>query len=206
MEKVTTKSNKATLIAAALIITGATAVFGTYAASDETIPTNQDCPRLIHQELTDEQKTALEEARELLEAGDKEGAKEILDAAGVKPPKGHRNKGQFMKNLTDEQKAAFEEARELREAGDIEGAKAILEAAGIERPKMEGPNTEIIQSFTDEQKEMFQEAHELMKAGDAEGAKAIFEELGLERPEKRPGNGFGRKPGQRLHPQGNPTE
>lgn len=161
MEKAIKRSNKATLIAAALIITGTTAIFGTYAADGDTVPSDQPRCQMFQQELTEEQKAALEEARELFEAGDKEGAKEILDAAGVKPPRRHHRqemREKFLESLTDEQRAAFEEARELREAGDIEGAKAVLDAAGIERP------------------------------------------------EKRPGNGFGRKPGQRFQNQANRTE
>lgn len=161
MEKVTTKSNKATLIAAALIITGATAIFGTYAAENEQTHKNGPGPLACYQ---------------------------------------------MMEGMTVEQKAALAEARELREAGDFERARAILEEAGIRPPKKPGPRPEFLENLTDEQREMLKEARELMQAGDVEAAKAIFEELGLERPEKRPGNGFGRKPGQRLHPQTNTTE
>lgn len=187
MEKVTTKSNKATLIAAALIITGATAIFGTYASEEQFTPNNQNRPAFAQQrmELTDEQKAVMEKARELFQAGDLEGAKAILDEAGIKPPRGHRNKGQFMKNLTEEQKAALEEAKELFEAGDKEGGMAILEEAGIKFPRKSNRNAKIIENFTDEQREMFKEAQELMRAGDREAAKAIFDELGLKKPKPR---------------------
>ena len=137
MEKVIKRSNRATLIAAALIITGTTAIFGAYAADENVAPEAKcRCPQPIHEELTEEQKAALEEAKELFQAGDKEGAMEILKEAGIKPPK-HRpkNRGQFMKNLTDEQKEALKKAHELMQAGDKEGAIAILEAAGIEKPE-----------------------------------------------------------------------
>ena len=43
-------------------------------------------------ELTEEQKSVLEQARELAESGDREGAKALLDAAGIQPP--HHGKGQ----------------------------------------------------------------------------------------------------------------
>jgi exonuclease III len=138
MTKVIKRSSKATLIAAALIVTGATGIFGTYAAEDQPSSEDQNHRPPIHQELTDEQKAALEEAKELFEAGDKEGAMAILKEAGIKPPKRHKNKGQFMKNLTDEQKEAFKEAQKLMKEGDMEGAKAILEEAGIKLPKKPG--------------------------------------------------------------------
>lgn len=158
MDKVIKRSNKATLIAAVLIITGATAIFGTYAA-DEGIAPQCDCRcPMMQQELTEEQKAALEEAKALFEAGDREAAREILDAAGIKPPHKPGQKSprpEFMKNLTEEQREALKQAQELFQAGDKEGAIEILEAAGIEKP------------------------------------------------EKRPGNGFGRKPWQQFKPQNN---
>ncbi len=138
MTKAIKRTNKATLIAAALIITGATAVFGTYAAEDQQVPTDENRRPSIHQELTDEQKAVLEEAKELFEAGDKEGGKAILDAAGIKPPRRNQKRKEFMENLTEEQKEAMKEAKVLFEAGDKEGGKAILDAAGIKPPKKPG--------------------------------------------------------------------
>jgi len=148
MEEGVSKYNKATLIAAALIITGATAIFGTYASSNDEEssrpgPNPFACFEEVNQ-LTDEQKTKMQQAHDLFDAGDKEGAKAILDELGIKPPMaGHQGKGRgfgpggrpdFMNNLTDEQKARMEEARKLMEAGDKEGAKAIFDELGLKAP------------------------------------------------------------------------
>ncbi len=199
METTIKRTNKATLIAAALIITGATAIFGTYAADEQPAPDDQNRRPTIHQELTDEQKAALEEAKELFQAGDKEGAMEILKEAGVKPPKHHKNQGQFMKNLTDEQKEVWKEAKKLMKDGDMEGAKAILEEAGIKPPKKQGPRPEFLENLTEEQKAALEEAKELFQAGDKEGGMAILEEAGIKLP---------KKPGQRRcpGPEANETE
>lgn len=205
METTIKKTNKATLIAAALIITGATAIFGTYAAENETTApaVNGPGPMACYQmmsDLTEEEKAKMEEANELMEAGDIDAAREIMDELGFKGP------GPRHQQLTDEQKEVMEQARELFEAGKAEEAKALLQEAGIKPPKRHGPNAEIIKNFTDEQREMLKKAHELMQAGDTEAAQAIFDELGLERPEKRPGNGFGRKPWQQHKPGNNRSE
>jgi len=59
MDKTIKRSNKATLIAAALIITGTTAIFSTYANEELPDPDKQKiCP--FQQELTEEQKAVLE--------------------------------------------------------------------------------------------------------------------------------------------------
>jgi len=161
MTKVLKGSNKATLIAAALIVTGATAIFGTYAAENEPAPEFGPGPLACYQ---------------------------------------------MMNELTEEQRAALEEAKALFEAGEVEAAKKLLQEAGIKPPRRTGPRPEFLENFTEEQKEILKEAHEMMQAGDTEAAQAIFDELGLERPEKRPGNGYGRKPWQRFKPEGNPNE
>lgn len=189
MENVRKHSNKATLIAAALIITGATAIFGTYADEVET-PTDQP-QKGFHQELTEEQKAVLEEAKELFESGDKEGAKALLQDAGIKRPRAHHRKAKFIESLTEEQRAALEEAKALREAGDKEGAKAIIEAAGIEFPKKHR-RAKFMESLTEQQQEVMKEARELFQAGDKEGAKALLEEAGIEVPK------HGKRKGQRV--------
>lgn len=135
MEKSVKKTNKVTLIAAALIISGATAVFGTYAASDEIDPTDKHYPAFLHQQLTDEQKEARDQAHELFQAGDVEGAKAILDTAGLQPPIENQERMEFIQNLTDEQKEMFKNAHELMQDGDFEGAKAIFDELGLERPE-----------------------------------------------------------------------
>ena len=106
MTKVLKRSNKATLIAAALIVTGATAIFGTYAAETEPAPQFGPGPLACYQmmnQLTEEQRAALEEAKALFEAGEKEAAIAILEEAGVKPPRReHREerRDEFIENLT----------------------------------------------------------------------------------------------------------
>jgi hypothetical protein len=97
------KTNKATLIAAALIITGATGIFSTYANNE--IPADQNIAAPSQQEtvnpkadgmcfhghgmfenLTEEQKTTLEQAHQMMKDGDKEGAKALLEEAGIRLP------------------------------------------------------------------------------------------------------------------------
>lgn len=179
MEKVIKKTNKATLIAAALIITGATAIFGTYASEDVPTTDQSRPPFVHHEELTEEQKTILEEARKLFEEGDEDGAKALLEKAGIKAPlHPPRNRGQFIKNLTEEQKAKLDQAHELMKAGDKEGAKAIMDELGI-KPPHPMPN---FQELTDEQKAVLEEAKKLFESGDKEGAKALLDDAGIQFP------------------------
>jgi hypothetical protein len=76
--------------------------------------------------------SVLVEAHELRQVGDKEGAKELLDDAGINRPghhKGHRYKSEkFLEQLNNDQQDRFEEAKEIREAGDREGAREIMES------------------------------------------------------------------------------
>jgi len=137
MEKTISKTNKATLIAAALIITGATAIFGTYAASDEQESFSGrgqgplGCYEMVNN-LTEDQKAKFDEAHTLMQDGDVEGARAIMDELGFKGP------GPNFERLTDEQKAAMEKARQLFKEGDSEGAKALLDEAGIKPPRKHG--------------------------------------------------------------------
>ncbi|MBN2307177.1 hypothetical protein JXD20_04280 [Candidatus Peregrinibacteria bacterium] len=192
MEKVVKRNNKAVLIAAALIITGATAIFGTYASESTLSGSDNNCP-FVSEDLTDDQKAALEEAKDLFDSGDIKGAKAILEEAGIKPPMGGPlNHGQFVKNLTEEQKTKLQEAHELMQAGDIEGAKAIIDELGIKPLNKFRLHPHFSKNLSEAQKEMLKEAHELMKAGDTEGAQAIMDELGIEIPKNLPGAGFGK--------------
>lgn len=71
MEKNVSKYNKATLIAAALIITGTTAIFGTYANYDElasSVPTSFTSEEA--NQLTEKQRTKIHQAQELFEKGE----------------------------------------------------------------------------------------------------------------------------------------
>ena len=110
------------------------------------------------QDLTDEQRAAVEEARELRQTGDKEGARAIIENAGIelpeRPDKGERSEKReavraavdandydafvaatldapFADQVTETFFASFVEAHELREAGDKEGAREILEGLGL---------------------------------------------------------------------------
>jgi hypothetical protein len=96
--------------------------------------------KMTGEELTEEMFAQMQEARELMQSGDKEGAKEIMDELGIKRPrmngrKGHNaRKRMFMQNLTDEQKEVLREAHELKLEGNIEGAKELIEDAGMDFP------------------------------------------------------------------------
>ena len=120
--------------------------------------------------VTQENFDTLVQAHELMEAGDKEGAKALLEEAGIKRPgkfKGHGQRGQ-----------KFQEVREAVESGDY---TAWAEAMANH------PNAEI--EINEATFATLQEAHELMEAGDKEGAKALLEEAGIKRPGKFKGHG-----------------
>jgi predicted DNA binding protein len=112
------RSNKVTLIAAALLITVAISVFGVSADESTTDPQQDFTPYF---EMTDEQKAVIDEAHELMKEGDFEGAKELLEEAGIEDRmmKGRRGRDKnpenrpdcpFLKDLTDEQKAVMDQA------------------------------------------------------------------------------------------------
>lgn len=81
-----------------------------------------------HQQLTDEQKTAVEQAQALMKQ-----AHDILEKAGVKGP--HMMKPMRVE-LTAEQKATLDQAMTLRKEGKADEAKALLEKAGLPVMKM----------------------------------------------------------------------
>lgn len=97
-------------------------------------------------ELTPEIFAKLVEAHTLMEAGDMDGAKELLSSLdlplpipGVGPmgrPEGGRHDAHqaWMEELTDEQKNLLEQAHTLRENGDEEGARAILDSLDLPQP------------------------------------------------------------------------
>jgi len=118
-------------------------------------------------DLTDDQKSAIEEARELREEGDFKGARDILQAAGVPLPQHggpngpHGNgKGEAIRSaieaedydafveaaadspfadLVDEDMfATLVKAHALHESGDHEAARALMEDAGL--PPLPGPH------------------------------------------------------------------
>lgn len=117
--------------------------------------------------LSDDQITAFEEARELREDGDKEGAKNLLIEAGVDQ--------ETMEKVREAMREHREEHREaIQKAIENDDYNAFKEA-------IEGtPLTDIITNQSDF--EQFAEAHKLIIAGDKEEAKELFADLGLERP------------------------
>lgn len=177
MEKMK-KSNRAPLLAAALVITGATAIFGTYASEEVTLQ-DVTLQGVKGTTLSEEQKNGLEEVRALFKEGKTKEAKTLLDNLGLNKLDGqfifHEKRKAFMDNLTEEQKVIMEEAHELMKGGKEEEAKTLLKANNIDLPE----RMEIKLSLTEEQKARLQEAKKLKEAGDIEGAKAIMEELGL---------------------------
>jgi ABC-type transport system substrate-binding protein len=93
------------------------------------------------EELSENQFKVMQEAHTMMQEGNREGAKAILDEAGVQPPKMQQLKkmnGEFQNNLTEEQKGVLEQSRELKQEGDLEGAKALLEDSGIPLPAKKG--------------------------------------------------------------------
>jgi hypothetical protein len=117
-------------------------------------------------DLTDEQKSALEEAHELRMSGEFDEADAVLEEAGIdRGPKGPREgRGErdgivrdaveandydaYLTAITDTPKAdealseadfaKLVEAHALREAGDYEGSRAIMDELGIGGPQGKG--------------------------------------------------------------------
>lgn len=110
--------------------------------------------------LSDDQIAAFEEARDLRESGDKDGARDVLVAAGIDED--------VIKQVREAMREHRGEVRDAIEAGDYEAFKDAIEGS---------PLADLIDNETDFNKLV--EAHDLLKSGDKEGAKDIFEELGL---------------------------
>ncbi|MHB1316824.1 MAG: hypothetical protein ACYCZW_03125 [Minisyncoccota bacterium] len=99
---------------------------------------NHDHMKGFFENLTQEQKDTLEQAKALNEAGKTEEAKVLLSNAGIKVPE---HKGPFVAgvhpkfaNLTEEQKTIMKQARTLIKDGKQEEAKTLLTNAGINPP------------------------------------------------------------------------
>lgn len=115
--------------------------------------------------ITDEQKSALQTAREIRTEAHEE-AKAVLEAAGLDKEK-MKELHEVMHEARKEQHEAMKTALE---ANDYEAfVKAIADS----------PLAEKITSEADFAK--LAEAHQLMKDGDRDGAKEIMKELGLRR-------------------------
>lgn len=128
---------------------------------------------LARANLTEEQRSALEEAHELRENGDTEAARNVLIEAGIDE--------EAMRSLREASREVHAEMHDAIEAGDYEAFKELI---------ADTPLADIITSEADF--ELFKEAHELRQSGDHDGARAIMDELGFEEPEHGPhGRGFG---------------
>ncbi|MBT6069338.1 hypothetical protein HOG48_06330 [Candidatus Peregrinibacteria bacterium] len=115
--------------------------------------------------------SSLMEIHSLREAGDREGARSIMDELGIeKPHKGMKKMQKNMKKKENRQEHR-EEMKQIFESGDY---NTFLEKA----PE------KLQEKVTEENFELMIKAHELREAGDKEGAKDIMEELGLKPPHK----------------------
>lgn len=128
---------------------------GDYQAWSDALANHPKAEEFVNEETF----AVLQEAHALKEAGDREGARALLEEAGIQHPGKHRGgeNREAMKNaiesgdyqawaelladkpnaeefVNEETFAALQEAHALNEAGDREGAKALLEEAGIKRP------------------------------------------------------------------------
>jgi len=173
----------------------------------------QELRKDFKENITDEQKKILEEVRELREADDQEGARALLDEAGIVPPRqevrgevreekagvraaikaGDYNAfleatedGPIDVQLTEDQFKGLSEIHELKESGDYEEARALAEK--LDLPKLgKRAHKRFAKSLTDEQQETLKAAHELAQDGDKDAAKELLEGAGIEMPAKKPG-------------------
>jgi hypothetical protein len=136
---------------------------------------NSDMLANLDIDLTDDQVSALEEAKEIRETAHEE-AQAVLEDAGLDEEKMH----EIREAMHAERDAHREAVHAAIEANDYE---AFLEAVDG------GPMSEAIESEADF--ELLVEAHELRAEGDREGAQEIMSELGIERPEGMGGEGRG---------------
>ena len=116
----------------------------------------------ILETINEENFSAFVEAKTLMQEGDRENARVILDELGVEKHFGHK-RGKFHDS---------EKHEAMRAAVEAEDYNAFVAAVGEEAP--------ILETITEENFPTFVEIHELRAAGDKEGARALAEELGLQ--------------------------
>ncbi|MCB9811926.1 hypothetical protein H6783_03355 [Candidatus Nomurabacteria bacterium] len=126
--------------------------------------------------LSEEQKSAFEEARELREEGDREGARDVLIEAGIDEDTMDKVR-EAMHEYRDEHRAAIDEAVANN---DYDAFKEAIAGSPLE---------EIIQNEDDFA--IFVEAHDLRAAGEHDEAKALMDELGFMPPQDRESHGMG---------------
>lgn len=120
------------------------------------------------QDLTDEQKTVLDQMHDLRMNGDFEGADALREQAGL--PERGMGRGNSMMN---------ENREAVRTAIENNDFTAFKEATK-DHPMMNDVTAETFAKMV--------EAHKLMDNGDFEGGRAIMDELGIGRPAKGMGN------------------
>ncbi len=132
---------------------------------------------LVKAGLSEDQISAFEEAKELRESGDKDGARDVLEEAGIDES--------VMEKLRDVMKGQHSAVKTAVENNDFEAFKAAVAGS---------PLADIID--TSEEFAQFVKAHNLMKDGNKDDAKSIFEELGIKGPAGHGGpmNGEGKEP------------
>ena len=166
----------------------------------------------FRENITDEDKEVLEAARALHEEGDKEGARALLDDAGIETPRHAvrmevREEKQEVRDaikngdyqafmdavtggpidvqLSEDQFNGLSEIRDLREDGNYEEARELAEE--LDLPKLgKRHSKKFMKNLTDEQQEILTEAKELAQGGDKDAAKELLEDAGIEMPVRKP--------------------
>lgn len=113
--------------------------------------------------LTEEQKNVLQEARELRESGDREGAQELLKNIGVD-----------LKALRADRKLHKEEMKKKHDeikTAILNNDYNLFKELTADAPIKDGVTKEIFAKMV--------EAHQLRESGDMEGAKEIMKEIGF---------------------------
>ncbi len=202
MEKLFTKGSLLALLVTAFTVTGSIA-FAASDASGARMGNHQEM-RQAHEQVetavengdfaafktatanspmagvidTQEEFNKLVEAHTLKEAGDKDGAKAIMDELGIKPPMGMKG---GMPGMHGDKDGKGAEVKAAIENGDYASFQAL-----VSESKFAG----VID--TEEKFNKLVEACALHEAGDNEAAKAIMDELGVKPPTKGAFKGNGR--------------
>lgn len=166
----------------------------------------------FRQELTDEQVDILEESRELFESGDKEGARALLDDAGIVSPrmevrqeileqhtaiKDAIEAGDYeafqqalagtpfdQVEISEEQFNQMQEVHSLIKGGEFQEARELAQELGL---PMSGKRMQkrFANNLSADEKEIVREAHDLAKDGDVEGARTLLDEADIKLPQPR---------------------
>ncbi len=153
--------------------------------------------------LTDKQKEALEEIRELRRAGDIEGAKKLAEENNL--PEARKGKGPFFGKNADAVRDAIEkndynafisaigdhpekdkiteavfakivEAHNLRISGKVAEAQKIMNEIGL-GPIGRGMGRPMLENLSDEERVTLEKARELFESGDRIGAKNLMKSI-----------------------------